>query len=88
MNTLASVIKYFTAETHFIKTFALDNKPSVIIQNESASNPYSKYMLISDISVDVDAQLLETPRKIITESMHQGTRFCWVVMMLSCLRLP
>ena len=66
----------------------LDNKPSVIIQKKSASNPYSKDMLISQFSVDDDAQLFETPGKLSTVPLHQGGIFCLVVMMLSRLRLP
>ena len=38
--------KEITAETHYRKDFALDNKPSVIIKNKYESNPCSKYMLI------------------------------------------
>ena len=47
--------KALTEETHYRTIFALGNKPSGIVQNKSASNPYSKDMLISNISVDNNA---------------------------------
>ena len=43
------------AETQSRTILGLDKKPYIIIQKESASNPYSKYMLISNVSVDDDA---------------------------------
>ena len=63
MHILTSVVKKFTEETHYSKICALDNKPSVIIQDESASKTYSRDMLISSISVDDHAQLFETTRE-------------------------
>ena len=39
-NTEITSKKSLTAETHSSTIFALDDKPSVIIQNWSASNPY------------------------------------------------
>ena len=45
-NTDITSKKSLTAETHYRKIFALDDNSFVIIQNESASNPYSKDMLI------------------------------------------
>ena len=45
-------------------------------------------MFISNVSVDDNSQLFETPKKKNTLSLHQGTRFCWVMMMLSSLSLP
>ena len=42
MNTLTLVIKKITAETNYRKEYDLNDKPSVVIQNESASNPYKK----------------------------------------------
>ena len=53
MKTLTSLEKKaLTAETHYIKLLSIKDKPSGIIQNKSASNPYSKDMLISNISVN------------------------------------
>ena len=50
-------------ETHSIKISAIDDKPDVFIQKELISNPYTKYMLILNVSVDGDAKLFETARK-------------------------
>ena len=58
------------------------------MQNKSASNPYSKDVLIENIPVDDNAQSFETPLKTITVSLHQGSKFCWVIMMISPLILP
>ena len=41
-NTDITSKKSLTAETHSSTTFALDYKPAVIIENEPASNPYTK----------------------------------------------
>ena len=89
MNALTSVVKRsFTVETHSRKFCDLDNKPSFVIQNESASKPYSKYTLISNIYVDKDTQSFETPIKTIIVSTHQGPIFCWIMIKISRLRLP
>ena len=74
-----------TAETHFSTNFALDNKVAVVIQNKHVSNPYTKDILISNIFVDDNARSFETPRKIITVSLHQANIFIWVVTMISSL---
>ena len=44
--------------------YYLDNKYYVIIQYEYVSKLYSKYLLISNISVNEDAQSFEISRKI------------------------
>ena len=54
------VKKYLATETHYRTIFDLDNKPSIKIQNEYASNKYSKDMLVSNVSVDEDIQSFET----------------------------
>ena len=51
---------------------ALDDKPSVIIQDKSVFNPYSKDIFIPNVYVDDDAHPFETPRTTITVSLHQG----------------
>ena len=57
MKKLTSLVKKSsTAETHDRKIFALDDKPADIIKDKSASNPYSKDMLIPNISVHNDAR--------------------------------
>ena len=63
MKTLTSLVKALTADALCTTIFSLEDKPSDIIQNKSASNTYSKYILTSNISVDNDAQLFETPRE-------------------------
>ena len=55
--------KKITAETHSRKFCALDDKASVVIQDKSESNPYLKDKLISNISVDNNAQMFETSKK-------------------------
>ena len=87
-NTDITSKKSITSLTHSSTIFDLDNKYTFIFQNESASNPYSKYMLNSNIYVDDDAQSFQTSRKIITVSLHQGNIFLWVVTMCSPLELP
>ena len=55
--TMASLVKnVWTAERRSRKKLSLENKPSDITPNKSASKPYSKDMLISNISVDNNAQ--------------------------------
>ena len=55
-NTDITGNKPLTAEAHSSTTFAPNNKPSEIIQSEPVSTPYTKHMLISNISVDDYAQ--------------------------------
>ena len=62
-NTDTKNKKSLTAETHYSITFVTDDKPYEIIQTEHASNSYTKDVMISNISVDDNAQLFETPRK-------------------------
>ena len=45
-------------------------------------------MLTSNISINDDSKLFEAPRKTFTVSLKQGTILCWVMTMLSCLKLP
>ena len=77
-NTDIKSRKSLTADTHSITLFDLGDKPSVIIRNESASNPYSKDMLISNVYIDEDSQLFETTRRRITVSLNQGGSFHWL----------
>ena len=74
-NTDVTSRKPLATETHSKTIFALNNKPPVIIQNGSASNPYSKYMLISNVSSDGDAQSFETPRKHLQFHCTIGPKF-------------
>ena len=69
-NTHITSKKSLNSETHSRIFFAIDDKPSIIIQNKYASKPYSKDTLISIFSVDDDSKLFETPIKIITVSLH------------------
>ena len=55
-NTDITIKKLLTEETHSITTFAPDNKSAETIQTEPTSTPYTKNMLISNISVEGDAQ--------------------------------
>ena len=79
--------KSLTTETHSGTIFSLEDKPSEIIQNKYTSDPYSKYMLISNIFVDKDDQFFEIPRKMFLVSLHQEPIFCWFLMMLVHLRI-
>ena len=54
-NTDITSKKSFNAETHYRKIFSLEDKPSDTIQIKSTSNPYSKDIFVSNISVDNDA---------------------------------
>ena len=45
-NTDITSKKLLTEETHSRTIFSLEDKPSAIIQNKSASKPYSKDILI------------------------------------------
>ena len=80
--------KSLTSQTHSRKIFSIEDKPSDIIRNNSAANPYSKDMFIKNISVHNDAQSFEITRKIIIVSLHQGTLFWWFFIMLGRLRIP
>ena len=80
--------KSFTAKTYYIKSCDSYDKPSVFIQIESASNTYSKDIVILNFTVNDDDQWFEIPRKTMTVSLHQGQIFCWDVVTLSRLRLP
>ena len=87
-NTDITSKKLLSAETRSITILYLEDKPSDITQNKSAPNPYSKDMLISNISVDNNVQLFETPRKTIPVSLHQETIFCLVFIIIGRLILP
>ena len=56
MKRMTSQVKSFTAETHSSTIFALDNKPTEIIQIVPVSNLHTKHMLISNIYVDDNTQ--------------------------------
>ena len=86
-NTDITKKKALTSHTYSRRIFYLEYKRSGIIQNRSASKPYSKYILISNISIDKDALLFEITKKIVLVSLHQGKIFCWGFMMLVHLRL-
>ena len=68
-NTDITIKISLTVETYSRTIFALDNKSSGIIQNKPVSNPYTKYMLISNILVDDYDHSFETPRI----NIHSGT---------------
>ena len=61
-NTDITSKRSLTTETHSRTIFSIEDKLSDIIQKKYASNPYSKDMLISNISIDNDAQSFKTPR--------------------------
>ena len=56
MKELTSKVEIIKCRYTFYHNIFPDNKPSAIIQNKSASNPYSKYMFISTVSVYGDDQ--------------------------------
>ena len=54
---------WLTAEENYTTIFALDDKPSVIIQNEYAYNPYSQDILISNFLLMKMLSCFKIPEK-------------------------
>ena len=77
-NTDITSKKSLTAKTYSITMLFLEDKISDIIQNKYSSNPYSKDMLFSNISVDIDVQLFETPKKTNSGVTAPRAHIVWV----------
>ena len=75
MKTLNSLVKKLTAETHYRKIFAFDDKPSVIIPNKYAHSPHSKKCFFQMFLLMNMLSFLKLPGYTIAVSLNQGTTF-------------